>query len=348
MPVVLPRWIYSTPEQRGRFFERVLEREPGSGAGSTAVTSVVPPDGIGGDVVIVDRKAAPTPEMSIPDVLQVSISPDYFKVIGIPLEVGRGFDDRDNERSPAVTVVNEALVRKFFSQENPIGARIKMGRPGSPWLTIVGVVGNEKHQDFFHPMTWEEPSIVFRPVTQEPPPRASLIFRRLTDSNAAATTLQKQIEAVDNNVAIGNVEALDARLSRTLSYPRFRAIILAAFAGLALLLAVIGLYAVLSQLIAQRTAEFGLRMALGAQRSDVLKLVLGEAMLLTLMGLAGGLIITFSLAGLLRSLLFGLKTTDPLTLTLGSLLLVTAALLATYLPARRAMRIDPQVALRHE
>jgi ABC-type antimicrobial peptide transport system permease subunit len=175
-----------------------------------------------------------------------------------------------------------------------------------------------------------------------------LVFRAATGSLAPAAEIQKQIAALDQNVPIGDVQTINERLSRTLSYPHLRAIILSAFAGLALLLAAIGLYAVLSQLIAQRTQEFGVRMALGAARSDLLKLVIREGMMLTFAGLAAGLMITLSLTGLLSSLLYGVKPADPLTLAEVSLPLFLVALCAAYIPAQRASRIDPMVALRHE
>jgi putative ABC transport system permease protein len=173
-------------------------------------------------------------------------------------------------------------------------------------------------------------------------------FARHPAASCRQSEIQKQIAALDQNVPIGDVQTINERLSRTLSYPHLRAIILAAFAGLALLLAAIGLYAVLSQSIAQRTQEFGVRMAVGAERSDLLKLVIREGMVLTLAGLAAGLMITLSLTGLLSSLLYGVKPADPLTLAGVSLLLVLVTLCAAYIPARRASRVDPMVALRYE
>jgi putative ABC transport system permease protein len=270
--------------------------------------------------------------------------------MGVPLELGRIFEDADGEKSPAVAIVNEALARKYFPRESPIGKRIKIDRPGTDrgWLTIVGVVANEKDQDFFHQMSWEETPAVFRPVNQDPPSHVSLVFRTATDSTSPAAMIQKQIAALDSNVPTGDVQTMNQRLSRMLSYPHLRAIILSTFAGLALLLAAIGLYAVLSQLIAQRTQEFGVRMALGAQRRDLLKLVIREGMVLTFAGLVAGMIVALSLTGFLSSLLYGVKATDPLTLAIVSLLLVLVTLLATYVPARRASRVDPMVALRYE
>jgi putative ABC transport system permease protein len=185
-------------------------------------------------------------------------------------------------------------------------------------------------------------------MVQEPPQRAFMIIAADRRDTALGRALQKQIEALDNNVAVGNVEAMEDRLSRTLSYPKFRAVVLTAFAILAVFLAAIGLYAVLSELISQRTREFGVRLALGAQKRDLLKVVLFEGLTLTLVGLATGLMITLSLAGVLRSLVYGLRTTDPWTLSAASLMLILITVLAMYVPAVRASRVDPKVALRYE
>jgi putative ABC transport system permease protein len=354
MPMTLPKWTYATNTQRARFYRAALERAAlVPDVVSTAFASSVPPDGrSGGYALAVGGRPEPNPTTAAFDVSQVSICPDYFRVMGVSLELGRVFDERDGEKSPAAAIVNEALARKYFPRENPIGKRIKiLGAPGTeppPWLTIVGVAANEKDQNFFRPMSWEETPALFVPMSQDPPSRVSLVFRAATGSLAPAAEIQKQIASLDQNVPIGDVQTINERLSRTLSYPHLRAIILAAFAGLALLLAAIGLYAVLSQLIAQRTQEFGIRMALGAARSDLLKLVIREGMVLTFAGLAVGLMITLSLTGLLSSLLYGVKPADPLTLAGVSLLLFLVALCAAYIPARRASRVDPMVALRYE
>jgi predicted permease len=353
MSISLPNWAYSTSRQRAQFYDAALDRTALiPDVVSAALASSLPPDGRAGRYVLaVDGRPEPNPATAALDVGQVSISPGYFRVMGVPLELGRAFEDTDREKAPAVAIVNEALARKYVPHENPVGKRIKLltaSGTDRPWLTIVGVAGDEKHQDFFHQMDWQETPVVFGPVNQDPPSRLLLASRTRSAGIAPAVTIQKQIAALDNNVPTEDVQTMSERLSRTLSYPHLRAILLAAFAGLALLLAAIGLYAVLSQLIAQRTQEFGVRMALGAQRSDLLKLVIREGMILTFTGLAAGVIIAESLSGLLTSLLYGVKATDPLTLAGVSLLLVLVALLATYIPARRASSVDPMVALRHE
>jgi ABC-type antimicrobial peptide transport system permease subunit len=211
----------------------------------------------------------------------------------------------------------------------------------------VGESANEKDQNFFHPMSWEETPAVFRPLNQDPPARVYLALRTLTGARAAAA-MQKQIASLDGGVPVGEIQSMNDRLSRALAYPRLRAIILASFAAFAILLAAMGLYAVLSQLIAQRTQEFGVRVALGAQGRHLLRLVLREGMALTCAGLAAGVLLAASVTGLLNSFLYGVKATDPLTFAGVSALLLLVAFFAMYIPARRASRVDPMVVLRYE
>ena len=353
MPLELPKWSYSKDSQRARFYREALDRAATlPGMESAAFASSLPLNNgrWGGSALAMEGKPEPASATARRDVSQSSITPDYFRVMGVPLERGRLFEDRDRAESQAVAIVNEALVQKYFPQANPIGQRIKVGEPGSdrPWLTIVGVVANEKDRNFFHEMAWEEIPLVFRPVAQDPPFHGSLVARTAGDPLRLGSALQKQISELDRSVPVGEVETLNERLSRILAYPRFRASILGIFAGLALLLAGVGLYGVLSQWIAQRTQEFGIRMALGAQKRDVLTLVLRQGMAWTGAGLAAGLAAALCLTRFLSSLLYGVKATDPWTLASVSLLLLFVALGAIYLPARRAAKVDPMVTLRYE
>src|SRR6185312_12209226 len=274
----------------------------------------------------------------------------YFHLMGVPLERGRLFDAADQGNNEQVAIINEALVQKYFPRENPIGKHIKVGDPGtkSPWLTVVGIAADEKDQNFFHQMAWEEIPLLFRPVSQDPPSRGSLVLRAPANNVALGAAIQKQIAALDPSVPLGELQTMDERLSRALAYPRFRAVVLGLFAGLALLLAAVGLYGVLSQSTAQRTQEFGIRMALGAQKRDVLALVLRQGLVLIGAGLAAGLAATLCLTQFLSSLLYDVKATSPWILAGVSLLLIFVALLATYFPARRAAKADPTAVLRYE
>jgi ABC-type antimicrobial peptide transport system permease subunit len=198
-------------------------------------------------------------------------------------------------------------------------------------------------------MSWADSPLIYRPLSQKATQNdVSLLFRTRTDEGAIADTIQKAVAHVAAGVVVADMQTVQHLISRYTAYPRFRAVLLGAFAGLALLLAVVGLYGVLSQLVAQRTQEIGVRMALGARKEDVLALVVKEGMLLTALGVTLGLAIAWWLARFLASLLFGVRPQDPVILCAVSFVLLAAAFLATYSPARRAATIDPMTALRHE
>jgi len=353
MSLTLPPWAYSSGAARVRFYRAALDRAAQvPGVLGAALASSVPPDArFGADALAVAGRPEPRPAAATRDVSQTFVSADYFRVMNVPLELGRVFQSADSAASPAVAIVNQALAREYFPRNNPIGKQIRLVAPPGverPWVTIVGVVGNEKDQNFFRPMDWEETPTIYRPIEQDPPARVSVLLHTASSGLAAAAAAQKKVAALDADVPITEPQTMDERLARALSYPHFRAILLAAFAGFALLLAAIGLYAVLSQLVAQRTQEFGIRMAVGARSGDLLALVIREGMLLTLAGLAAGLIIVASGASLWKSFLYGVEPSDPLTLLGVSLLLLLIALLAAFVPARRASKLDPLAALRHE
>lgn len=351
--VTLPQWSYSGSESRLRFYRAALGRAMAiPGVESAAFATSLPLTGgrWGGNVLEVEGRPAPDLKTAPRDAATASVSSDYFRVMNVPLEQGRLFDDRDREKGNTVAIVNQALAQKYFGHQTPLGARVKAGESGTNrrWLTIVGVVGNEKDQNFFHQMAWEEVPTVFQPVAQDPPGSASLIVLTRTNDALLGTKVREQLSLIDPEAPIGEAQAMGERRSRALSYARFRASLFGLFSGLALLLAGIGLYGVLSQSIAQRTQEFGVRMALGAQRRDVLTLVIRQGLVLTAMGLGAGLVLTLCVTGFLRSLLYGVTPTDPWTLASVSLLLLLVALWAVYIPARRATKVEPMVALRCE
>lgn len=350
--IELPKWSYAKSDQRAGFYRAILDRAaalPGVESAAVATSLPLQNSRFGGSTLAVEGKPQPD-SAARRDIAQVSITPGYFRVMGVTLERGRFFDARDREKSEPVAIVSAALVRKYFPHEDPIGKRISVGETGAPksWLTIIGVSTEEKDQNFFHQMTWEDIPMVFRPISQDPPFSVSLVLRTSRHESALDVAMQKQIAALDHTVPVGEVQTMGAQLSRALAYPRFRAVVLGAFAGTALLLAAVGLYGVLSQLIAQRTQEFGVRTALGAQRRDILVLVIRQGVLLTLVGLSAGILVALSLTRLLSSLLYGVTATDPWTLAGVSLLLIAVATLAVFLPARRASKVDPMVALRYE
>jgi putative ABC transport system permease protein len=352
MTVELPKWSYTKTSERARFYREALNRAatfPGVESAAFATSLPLRDGRFGANTLLIEGR----PELSaaaIRDVAEVSITPSYFQTMRMALKAGRMFEDRDAEGSEAVAIVNEALVHKYFPNENAIGMHIRVGEQANDraWLTIVGIVTNEKDSNFFREMSWEEIPLVFRPIAQQPPSSATLLIRTIHDQTQIGTVLQREIAALDSNVPAGGVQTMDERLSRVLAYPRFRAIVLGAFAGLALLLAGVGLYSVLAQSTSQRIQEFGVRMALGAGRKDVLRLVIRQGMLLTGVGLGLGLLLASASTRLLTSLLYGVRATDPWIWVAVSAALLLVALLAVCVPAWRAARVDPVIALRYE
>jgi putative ABC transport system permease protein len=278
-----------------------------------------------------------------------SVGVGVFHVMGTPLLEGREFTDADRATSVPVAIVNEAFVREFFPRGQAIGRRIKTGTPDAkePWLTIVGVVGNVSRPTLF--MRYAQGSAIYRPLRQKPAGRGLAAFVRTDGMDSGLTSrIARAVADTDPNVPMPNVQTVKESLSAFLAEPRFRSELFGVFAALALLLAAIGVYAVLSQLVIQRTHEIGIRVALGANRRDVLRLILGEGLKLTLVGITVGIIGALLLSRLLSSMLYGVGTSDLFTFGSVSLLLTIVALLACYLPARRAARMNPLRALRCE
>jgi len=278
------------------------------------------------------------------------ISDGYFRVLGIPLLQGRGFDSRDRKDSQPVAIVNEQMVHRYFPKENPIGRQIKLGRPENkdPWLTVVGVVGNEKRTTVYQEMSYTEPAFVYLPVDQAPPFSAFLLLRAARSPTALSPMLQTEVAHIDPNTPVFDIKTLAQRDSEFLAHPRFRAVLMGILAGITLLLAAIGLYGLLAHLVSQRTHEIGIRVALGASRKEVLRLIVLGGLRMTITGLAAGITLAIASMHLLSSLLFGVKPTDPVTFAAVAILLSFVALLACWIPARRAMHVDPMIALRDE
>jgi putative ABC transport system permease protein len=272
------------------------------------------------------------------------VSPGYFKAQGILLLKGRSFLESDGGDTLPVVVINEALARRYWPNQDPIGRRISFdGRDGQPiWRQIVGVVKSVRHMALN-----EDPrSEIYIPFTQHPLAFMTLVARTDGAPLNFVAAVRSQVQAVDKDQPISNIRTMEERLASAVSQRRFNLILLAIFAGLALSLAAVGIYGVMSRLVTQRAHEIGVRMALGAQRGDVLKLVIRQGMVLILAGLFAGWGAALGVTRLLRSLLFDLSATDPLTFLATALLLALVAMLACYLPARRATKVDPLVALR--
>ena len=257
---------------------------------------------------------------------------------------GRAFTLQDNEGAPDVAIINETTARRYWSNEDPIGKRIAPGFGRLRWREIVGVVKDVKQYGLDRPAEEE----MYFPHSQEPSPFMTLVLRTALDSNRLIAAVQNEIWAIDKDQPVFDVKTMDERLSASVSSRRFQMVILATFAAVALLLAAVGIYGVMAYSVTQRTHEIGIRMALGAGQRDVLKLVVGQGLIPLAIGATIGLGVAFALTRLMSSLLFGVRATDPATFVVVSLFLAAVALAACYLPARRATKVDPVVALRYE
>ena len=349
MRIMLPMPAYAAPGQRIRFFNALLEKLqslPGVVNAALADDFSFFDSGDSEYLEIPGRVLPPGAE--IHDVNDVTISPGFFDVLEIPLRRGRQFDSQDSQDSPPVAIVSEALVREYFPAGDPLGQQIRLaqGDRRSPWLTIVGVVGTTKH--VANGMRWSGTAVLYRPLAQNPISSAEVGIRVAGDTSSAGHEMQKEITALDPSIPLDTAETLDERVARLMLFPKFRANALSLFALGALLLSAVGLHGVLAQLVTQRTPEFGVRRTVGAQTSDLLLLVARQGGIPVLGGLASGLICTLAVRRALASRLYGIEPADPATIALVSLVLLAVAAIAIGLPARRAARIDPVVALRHE
>jgi putative ABC transport system permease protein len=279
-----------------------------------------------------------------------TISPDYFRVMKVPLLRGRLFSEHDGASSQPVAIINDALARTYFFGKNPLGSRVRLfdSTQRMPWLTVVGVVGNQRHTSLLHEMAWEATPVLMRPIAQEPRPSFSVLVRERGSQPNVAAAMTRALASLDPAVPVAEVDVVRALIAKPLAYPKFRAALLSAFAICALALAAVGLNGVLAQSVAQRTQEFGVRMAVGARAVDLAKLVTVESGVPVLSGLSAGIGGSLLLGRLFGSLLYDVKPSDPASLFVAAIVMLAAAAGAIAAPAKRAAAIDPMVALRND
>jgi putative ABC transport system permease protein len=354
MEISLPQPKYPAPdtffylgtETTIRFFaeaNRRIAKLPGVQA--SAATTALPLSGSNNDSSFVieghETSSGPGPDEEIR-----TITPDYFRVLQTPLLQGRFFNDADTATSPLVVIVNQALARKYFPNGNALGKRITLGDPrrNPKWITIVGIVGDIRHRGLDADLQPE----YYLPHTQLPVRSMILAVRSAQDPRSLASAIRREIQSIDPDEPVANVRTLDAVVSDSFAPRRISVVLVGAFAGIALLLAGVGVYGVISYLVVQRTHEIGVRMALGAQRSDVLKLILSRSLKLISAGAAIGLVVALMSTGALRALLYNVSAFDTPTFMFVTILLAAVALAASYLPAVRATKADPMTALHAE
>lgn len=341
----LPRSRYSDNQKVAAFERELLDRLRGRpGIQSAGLTTYLPLSGTDNGWAFFIEGAAPLPVGRYNTAKYRPVSEGFFEAIGIPVLRGRTFTAADRKESPWVVIVNQAMARRYWGKEDPVGRRLHFAGP--TWRTVIAVVGDVRHEGLDSAMLPE----MYLPVEQAPNIETSptIVLRTTLDASAAATELRSAVEAIDRALPMDRVETMEQLVSGSVAPARFRTTILAGFSLLALAMAAIGIYGVMNYLVIQRTREFGIRLSVGASPGDVLRLVLARATILIAMGTGIGLGGSLLLTRLIQKLLFGTEPLDPLTFTAVPVLLALVALASSYIPARRATRVDPMIALRYE
>jgi len=346
MSVVLTPTRYSEPHQELAFFDRAIEQiRAVPGVVSVGATTTIPLAGGGSTqpFAIDGRPAGAIAEQPMAQTRYVS--PDYFRAIGIPLRQGRFFSDSDRDNSVPVAIISETMARRFWPGENPIGKRLTPSFHAEQGpREIVGIVGDVKTSG----LDVESSSMMYLPYKQSPRPFISFVVRTASSPETLIQPVSKAIYSIDKEQALTDVQTMEQVLTESLSGRRFNMTLLLTFAGVALVLAAVGVYGVMNYTVTLRRRELGIRMALGAEATDVLRLVLGQGLMLTLIGVGAGLISAYALTRLMASLLYGVTATDYLTFATVSVVLIAVGLAASYVPARRATKVNPTIALRTE
>ena len=355
MQISLPNAKYTTANQTAAFYQQTLQRiqaEPG--VESASAVNVLPlTDLQDATAVTIEGIAPPPPGQEITVGYRV-IDQNYFRTMGIPLLDGRHFTEQDNDESRGVVIISKTMALRYWPNENPIGRRLKPQFPAAKvpwrpqssnsWLNIVGIVGDVKEEALNDEIRPE----IYVPYLQNPSSLMNILARSTSDPLRLAPALRRQVLAVDSDQPVSNINTMENVFSESLAEPKVITSLLATFAGLALLLASLGVYSVVSYSVAQRTHEIGIRMAVGAQQRHVLGLIVGQGLKLVLAGVGFGVATALAVTRVLSNLLFGVTATDPPVFVFVPLLLVAVAILASYFPARNALKVDPINALRNE
>jgi putative ABC transport system permease protein len=350
--VTLPGARYSDLDARRQFIRRVIDRLEATPGVESAATVTPLPLSMNGWQTSFLVEGFPEPEPGkFPTNDIARITPNYFRTMGIRLLRGRPFTWQDTENAPLVAIIDETFADTWFANQDPIGRRIKInaghpvpGMPPPPWVTVVGVVNHVKN----YGIDQESRVEVYVPYTQATLSQATLVVKGSGDTAAVGAAIKQAVREADPTLPVFTIRTMEEYLERTLTSKRLMMLLLALFAAVALTLAAVGLYGVMSYGVAQRTSEIGIRMALGAHPRDVLRLVIGHGMVLTACGLVLGLAGAYWLTRVIETLLFGVSANDAATFAGVAALLAVVAFLATWIPARRAARVDPLVALRYE
>jgi putative ABC transport system permease protein len=341
---------HRTPTERLDFFNNMLDHASTlPGVRSAAAASFLPVSG-GGGALYFNIQGRPPKGHDYSLASYRTVSPGYFETLQIPLIQGRFVQANDRETAPPVVVINATMAKTFFPDINPLGQHIQIGGlPNStaPWMEIVGIAGDVKQA-----LSSEAASEMYVPYRQAdktvPVLAMSLVMRTGSDPRSLAGSVRSIVHDLDPNQPVVKIRTMDENVSDSISQPRFRTVLLAIFAGLALVLSSIGIFSVMAYSVAQRTRELGVRMALGASRGRILQLVLVHGFRLTVIGLVIGLAATFAFTKYVSSMLFSVRAYDPFTLAGMAIVVIVVSLLACYIPARRATRLDPIVVLRHD
>ncbi|MGA9774079.1 MAG: ABC transporter permease [Blastocatellia bacterium] len=343
----LPSTKYKEGPQLVAFYKELLSRtESLPGVVSAGAIDTLPLD-VGGNVLgfAIEGRPPQQPGDDTPDAEHRVVSADYFRAMGIPLLRGRLFEEQDGPNAPQAILINETMANRYFPGEDPVGKRINLGDPESnPWQTIVGIVRDTRHEA----LSADPYSQMYAVHTQSPRRSLALVLRTSSDPLSLVSAIRSRIADMDSDLPLSNMRTMEQILSESIMRPRFNMLLITIFAVVAMVLASVGIYGVISYSVSQRTHEIGVRIALGARPGDIFRMVVGQGLKIALAGVGAGLVAALALTRVMVSLLYGVQATDPLTFAAISAALTAIVIMASYIPARRATKVDPMISLRYE